>query len=144
MDTYLQTQALVEQELGLSTVRVAVDSDAATNGPPMSVPIIGFFSLGPTTINVDPRLLKSLGLPPVEYSRVGGYLLGMLGVRKASQGQGIGPALVARALEFAKAAQAEFGGAFLSVDAEAEKLVSFYEKLGFTRLSGTRKLVRRL
>jgi len=144
VDGYLHNTALLDQSLKLSTVRVAVDSAAPVAGPPLSVQVIGFFTLSPTLIRVDQRLLAALGLPGISHTHIGGFLLGMLGVEGAWQGQGIGSALVARALEYAQSERQEIPGAFLAVDAETEKLVQYYEALGFTRLSGTRKVVRRL
>lgn len=144
VDEFIRGTAFVEQNLGLSSVFVAVDSSAPNQGPPASVQIIGFFSLGPTSIKVDPRLLTALGLKPPGYSNIGGYLLGQLGVERDRAGEGIGSALVLKALDYARNGKAGLGGVFLSVDAESESLVSWYEELGFTRLSGTRKLLRRL
>lgn len=145
IDAFIRGPALTEQSLGLSSVTVAVEGTAATNGPPGSVPVVGFFSLSPALIPVEPVLLKALGLPAVPYARVGGYLLGRLGVDKALQGKRIGRALVAAAVDYARAGRAGTGGVFLALDAEDPGLVSYYENLGFTRLhTGTLKMVMRL
>lgn len=144
VDEFIRGSAFVEQNLGLSVVTVAVLSTSPTAGPPATVPVVGFFSLGPTSIKIDPRLLDALGLRHPGYSQIGGYLLGQLGVHEGFAGEGIGSALVVKALEYARAGRAGLGGVFLSVDAESDDLVKWYEDLGFANLSGTRKLVRRL
>lgn len=124
--------------MGLSSVTVAVDPEASNA-------VVGFFTLSPLSIRVDARLLKGLGIEPVPYPNVGGYLLGRMGVDRRYQRRGIGQALVAVALAQARQGRAGTGGVFIAVDAKNDSLVAWYERLGFVRLSPqTRRLVMRL
>lgn len=124
--------------MGLSSVTVALDPEASNA-------VVGFFTLSPLSIRVDPRLLKALGIDPVPYPNVGGYLLGRMGVDRRYQRRGIGQALVAVALAQARQGRAGTGGVFIAVDAKNDSLVAWYERLGFVRLSPqTRRLVMRL
>lgn len=134
IDSYFQERAIVEQSLGFSGVTVAVDRGAPTTAAPGSVEVIGFFSLSPLSIKVAEPLLARLGLEDVPYPSLGGFLLGRLGVQKDSQGKHIGSALVAAAIDYAETGRLGVGGAFIALDAEEEKLVPFYARLGFQRL----------
>lgn len=138
IDAYLYTRAIPEQSLGLSQVTLAVES--------ISGAIAGFFTLSPLGIKLDPRLLTALELPPdaIPYPAVGGYLLGRMGVHKSVAGQGLGSSLVAVAVEHARKGKAETGGVFIAVDAKSDALIGWYAALGFTRLSGTSRLLMRL
>ena len=124
--------------MGLSSVTVAIDPSAPDT-------VVGFFTLSPLSIRIDPRLLAAVGLDAVPYPSVGGYLLGRLGVDVEYQGQGIGQALVAVAISQARQGRAGTGGVFMAVDAKDDGLVAWYERLGFARLGPhTRRLVLRL
>lgn len=145
IDSYLQERASVEQTLGLSGVTVAVDRDAPSTAPPGSIAVIGFFSLTPMSIKVAEPLLTKLGLPSVPYPSVGGFLLGRLGVQEEFQGRHIGSALVAAAVDYAETERLGVGGAFIALDAEEEKLVAFYTRLGFERLDpGKLRMIMRV
>ncbi len=138
IDTYLHTSALPEQQMGLSSVTVALD-------PKAHDAVIGFLTLSPLSIRIDPRVLAALGMAAVPYPAVGGYLLGRLGVDRRYQRRGIGAALVAVAVAQARHGQATTGGAFLGVDAKDEALLAWYERLGFVRLGPhNRRVVLRL
>lgn len=138
IDAYLQTSALAEQQMGLSRITVALD-------PKAQDAVIGFLTLSPLSIRIDPGVLAALGLAAVPYPAVGGYLLGRLGVDRRYQRRGIGAALVAVAVAQARHGQATTGGAFLGVDAKDDALLAWYERLGFVRLgSHTRRVVLRL
>src|SRR3712207_7845596 len=109
--------------------------------------VIGYFTLSPLSIALDVRLLTALGLAEgkIPYPQVGGYLLGRLGVHTSYQRQGIGEALVAIAVEHARRGRAEVGGVYIAVDAKTDRLVEWYERLGFRRLAPNRhRLVMRL
>jgi ribosomal protein S18 acetylase RimI-like enzyme len=140
IDRFLHSQALSEQTLGLSSVMLAIGGDDNRS-------VIGYFTLSPLSIPLDVRLLTALGLPKdkIPYPQVGGYLLGRLGVHTAYQRQGIGEALVAIAVEHARRGRAGAGGVYLAVDAKTDRLVGWYERLGFRRLAlGRHRLVIRL
>jgi ribosomal protein S18 acetylase RimI-like enzyme len=138
IDAYLHTSALPEQQMGLSSITVALD-------PKAHDAVIGFLTLSPLSIRIDPRVLAALGLAAVPYPAVGGYLLGRLGVDRHYQRRGIGAALVAVAVAQARHGRATTGGAFLGVDAKDDALLDWYERLGFVRLgSHTRRAILRL
>ena len=139
IDDFIRTQALPEQALGLSSVTVAVD-------PMTQGKVVAYFSLSPMSIRLDGRLLSALGIPKesIPYPFVGGFLLGRLGVEKSYQGQGIGEALVAIAVERCRKQRDSTGGVFLAVDAKTDELIPYYVKLGFARIGEGRRLVMRL
>ncbi len=74
---------------------------------------MGFFTLSPLSVGIDPEVRSALGLTDARYARVGGNLLGRLGVAAAHQGQGYGELLVERAIDATRRAQHAVGGAFL-------------------------------
>lgn len=133
---YLKTQALAEHAAGLNSVTVMVDATAER--------VVGFFTLSPLSIPISPAVLGALGLEGAPYRSVGGYLLGRLGVDATLQGRGVGAALVTRALAQAQLGrEGGLGGAFLAVDAKDDRLVGWYETLGFRRLDPARRRVVR-
>lgn len=139
IDAFLATQALSEQQMGLSSTTVAVHSmqnDA----------VVGFFSMSPIHINLDTRVLIALDIPPdiIRYPRVGGYLLGRLGTSAEHQKQNIGSSLVAVAVEHARRSRAETGGVFLAVDPKTDGLVEWYGKLGFQRVGAGKRMLLKL
>lgn len=137
IDTFLHDQALLEQDAGLSRTTVAV---SARSGE-----VVGFFSLSPMVIPVDSRALTALGLTvSVPYPKIGGCLLGRLGVLESCHGQGLGRALIALATDRARRSQAEVGGVFLAVDAKSERLAKWYATLGFRQIGQSRRLVLKL
>lgn len=138
IDPFLRASALAEQTMGLSSVTVAIDPHGATA-------IVGFFTLSPLSIRIDPRVLAALGLGSVPYPSVGGYLLGRLGVDRSYQRRGIGQAFVAVAIAQARNGREDTGGVFIAVDAKDDSLVRWYERLGFSRFGQqTHRCVMRL
>jgi predicted N-acetyltransferase YhbS len=135
----MRNHAVTEQAMGLSSVTVAID--VMKDGK-----VVGYFSLSPLSIRLDPRVLATLGLPAdrIPYPSVGGFLLGRLGVEKSYQGQGIGEALVAIAVDRCRKQRESTGGVFLAVDAKTDGLISYYAKLGFGRLGESKRLMMRL
>lgn len=74
------------------------------------------------------------------YPVVPAALLGRLAVAKETAGQGLGTALVVNALQ--RVATNDLAVVALFVDAMSADVLPFYERLGFTLLSGeTRRLV---
>lgn len=143
IDAFLHALALEEQRLGWSRVTVAIDTAATA---PSEV-IVGFFSLSPLSIRIDPTILQAMGLAAAAYPVVGGYLLGRMGVAASRQGQGYGRLLLERAIDAARTASQASGGVFLAVDAKNEKLVQWYLRLdfGFKQLRpGQHRLVVKL
>ena len=124
--------------MGLRNITVAID-------PHGDDEIVGFFTLSPLSIRIDPRVLAALGLGSVPYPAVGGYLLGRLGVDRRYQRRRIGHALVAIGIARARHGRKDTGGVFIAVDAKNDPLVRWYERLGFSRLGQqTHRCVMRL
>lgn len=126
IDDYLKNRAAIEQQLNLSQVYVLIDDDQR---------IWAYGTLSPVTVQIEEALLKTIGIHSAPYRSIGGYLLGRMGVDQSTQSKGIGRALVARLAEIAAGQRAVTGGVFLAVDAKAEELVGYYEKLGFHRVA---------
>jgi ribosomal protein S18 acetylase RimI-like enzyme len=139
IDEFLHAQALTEQAMGLSSVQVACERER----PGV---VVAYYTISPLSVNIDPRLLAALDIPAeqVPYPRVGGFLLGRLGVQTALQGQGIGNALIAIALEGLRKGLSNTGGAFLAIDAKTERNIATYRKLGFRQIGNLNRLVQRL
>jgi GNAT superfamily N-acetyltransferase len=129
-DEFLRNRASDEQSRGLCQIYVSVDS---------ANQVVAYFTLSPITVPIASGLLEKLGLTQISYQRIGGYLLGQLGVHENIAGKGIGSALVMRAAEIARNESKVVGGAFLAVDPQDEELIAWYEKLGFVRLSADKR-----
>ncbi len=132
IDEYLKVSALAEQTAGLGQVWIATHPQADNSDRF----IAAYFTLSPLSIPLNPSVLQTLGLESAPYRAIGGYLLGRLGVAAHLQGQSLGPVLIAAAIKIARQARTEVGGAFLAVDPKNDKLLGWYESLGF----GFRKL----
>ena len=130
IDDYLHQRAAAEQALNLCQVYVMADD---------AFRVWAYGTLSPISVNVDGGLLQAVGLSHAPYRAIGGYLVGRLGVERALQKQGIGPSVVARLARIAAQQRDVTGGVFLAVDAKADWLVSWYEKLGFRRLDPKRR-----
>ena len=141
IDGYFRTSALLEQENGLSAVWVLIDTDATRDDDR----IVGFFTLSPVGVKVNPVVTEAIGLR-IAYPAVGGWLLGRLGVAVQHQGDEVGRDLVAAARDKALELRASGGGAFLVVDPKNDKLAAWYDSLqfGFQRLDPTNPKVRRI
>ena len=141
IDVYLRTQAWHDDAALLSTVWLVTTSDANAKVDR----ICAFFTLSPLTISVSSTLLAKISLPETKYPKVGGYLLGRLGVAASFQGQRLGDACIDLALRIAATSSQRTGGSFLAVDPKNDALVRWYEGLGFQRLEPLkRRVVRRL
>lgn len=142
IDDYLHTSALQEQEAGLSVVWLVIDTDATREEDV----VVGFFTLSPVGVRVNPAVTAAVGLQSIRYPSVGGWLLGRLGVAVRHQGGTMGRDLVAAARDKALDLQKSGGGAFLVVDPKNEKLSAWYDSLqfGFQRLDPTNAKVRRI
>ena len=139
IDDYLTKRALIEQQGGLSSVHVVIDTRGYAPNE-----IVGFFTLSPLSVPISASVLAIIGIGDAPYRAVGGYLLGRMGVNAPYQRQQLGSALVAAAIVLARTAKGEAGGAFLAVDPKNDKLLAWYQRLdfGFVRLSeSNRRLV---
>jgi GNAT superfamily N-acetyltransferase len=77
-----------------------------------------------------PRGLRQNAIDPVPV-----IILGRLGVDKTEQGKGLGSALVAEAMKRAAKASRLVGARALLVHALDERLVAYYQSLGFLRFA---------
>ena len=133
IDHFLHDLAAGEQSLRLSQIYVAPNS---------ADEVLGYFTLSPLAIRVEPTLLTRLGLGEAPYPSIGGFLLGRLGVASHRQGRGVGEALVMRAAQIAKRESLIVGGVFLAVDPKDDRLAQWYARLDFVSLgSKTRRMV---
>lgn len=115
-----------ENDRNISAVYVLLDTQANRK-------IAGFFTLSNATVipePVPPAIAKRL--PRSESWR--SVKLGRTARGDAYVDQGLGPILVARAFAIALAISESSGSFALLVDAKNDRLVSWYEKLGFRRL----------
>ena len=142
IDDYLRTRAQQEQDAGLSVVWVLVDDEV--EGP--DGVIVGFFTLSPMTVRVNPVVTEAIGLPQLSYPTIGGYLLGRLGVNVMHQGGTIGRDLVAAGRDKALDLRSTGGGVFLAVDPKNDTLSAWYNALrfGFQRLEPANAQMRRI
>ncbi|WP_373060726.1 hypothetical protein [Gemmatimonas sp.] len=76
IDDYLRTSALLEQEAGFSVIWVVIDTEATRE---VDV-IVGFFTLSPVGVRVNPTVTAAVGPPHISSPSVGRWLLGRLGV----------------------------------------------------------------
>jgi len=135
IDSFIAVRARREQEQQLSQVYVMT----ATSNQ-----VLAYFTLSPLSIRITPPLLERLGIGAIPYPLVGGYLLGRLGVDQSIAGNGIGSALTIHAARIARNQARHVGGVLLAVDPKTDRLVTWYEKLGFIRLApppGARRVI---
>jgi ribosomal protein S18 acetylase RimI-like enzyme len=128
LQTYLidDARAKRENDRNVSAVYVIVDTQANRK-------IAGFFTISNATVipeSVPPAIAKRLP----RYNSWGCVKLGRMARDDAYADQGLGPILVARAFAIALAISDSSGSFALLVDAKNDRLVSWYEELGFRRL----------
>lgn len=70
-----------------------------------------------------------------------GLLLAQMGVHEGHQGNGAGKRLLEEVFRVATRVHEEASYSFVVTDAATERLVSFYEKRGFTRIGNERRLI---
>ncbi len=134
---YFREEALGHHALGICAATVTTDREVPAR-------VAGFFTLSPVSVRVDASVLKTLGLAEAPYKQIGGYLLGRLGVDQRYKGEKLGPALVSVALSYAADDRRKVGGLFLAVDPKDPWLAHWYEGFGFTQVSSTGRMIRRL
>lgn len=140
IDSFLHTQALPEQEMGLSTVQVVCEAER----PGL---VIAFYTISPLSIRIDPRLLAALQIPAdkqIPYPQAGGFLLGRLGVQNEFQGQGIGGSLIGIAMGRLRKGLPTTGGVFLAIDPKTERNRNSYAKLGFRQILSQNRMILKL
>jgi GNAT superfamily N-acetyltransferase len=103
--------------------------------------VIGYYSLMAHVMNRD-VLPKSIGHgSPLDIPAI---LLARLALDKSAQGQGLGGALLADALERSVLATRNLGARFVVVDALHERAATFYVHYGFKRIAATSRLVQKM
>ncbi|MDE2422424.1 MAG: GNAT family N-acetyltransferase [Gammaproteobacteria bacterium] len=90
--------------------------------------ILGYYTLTPTVIELNPDLAKKLKLPKHSLPAM---LLARLAIDKSCQGKGFGELLLAEAVIKSAAATKSVGGVGLVVDALHQNASNFYQKYGF-------------
>ena len=135
LDRYFRTQASQDVRRRIATCFVAVSQGTEE--------IAGYYTLSaasvalsPQSVALSPQVVKKLPRYPV----VPGALLGRLAVARSHQGIALGSVLVADALK--RTARAEMGVFAMIVNAKDESAQRFYERYGFTLLTGeARRLI---
>jgi GNAT superfamily N-acetyltransferase len=131
LDRYFRIQASQDVRRRIATCFVAVSQGTEE--------IAGYYTLSAASVALNalsPQVVKKLPRYPV----VPAALLGRLAVARSRQGIGLGGVLVADALT--RTARAEMGVFAMIVDAKDESAQRFYERYGFTLLTGeTRRLI---
>jgi GNAT superfamily N-acetyltransferase len=133
LDEWLINSALGSDARGITRTFVWTEIDT-TN-------VIGYYSLMAHVLQRD-ALSKSLGHGSP--SEIPSVLLARLALDSGSQGEGLGAALLADALERAALAARIVGARFAVVDALHEKACAFYQHHGFKRIPGTLRLVQKM
>lgn len=123
LDRYFQTQARQDMRRRVATCFVARHIAQGT--------VAGFYTLAATSLLLT-DLPEDTARKLPRYPAVPAILLGRLAVSSAHQGQKLGAALLADALE--RAARTEIGAFALLVDAKDDSAVRFYQHHGFTQL----------
>jgi ribosomal protein S18 acetylase RimI-like enzyme len=124
LDTYLQTRASQDVKRHLAACHVLVEADTDR--------VAGFFTLSAAAIPI-------VELPQAQRQKLGRYpavpaaRIGRLATSTAFQGQGLGTAMLVKAM--ACAAASPVACFALLVDARDETAVKFYERHGFIRFA---------
>jgi GNAT superfamily N-acetyltransferase len=133
LDSYFRNQAAQDVRRKANAVFVLVE-------PTSPRAVLGYFTLCATSLtpgSIPDEARKHLP----RYPLVSCTLLGRLAVAKSHQGQGLGGALLVRALRKAYENTAVVGACMVIVDAIDEQAVGFYAAHGFMRLPESMRLV---
>lgn len=131
LDRWLRDQALAATKRG--TARTWVWTDDGN--------VVAYYALAAHKV-VRAEVPANVGRGgPAEIPAV---LLARLALAQHLRGQGLGPVLVADALERVVSASQIVGARLVVVDAIAEPVAQFYETLGFQRIPGSLLLVQKI
>jgi GNAT superfamily N-acetyltransferase len=133
LDRYLKTQAAQDMRRKANAVFVMVRA-------PTPAKVVGFFTLCASTLSQGAIPTAARRHIP-RYPLVSATLLGRLAIAKEYQGQGIGAALLARALRKAYENASVVGSSLVVVDALGERAAQYYEAHGFVRLPDSMRLI---
>jgi predicted GNAT family N-acyltransferase len=130
LDSYFLERAVRDIRENLSAVFVLLAEDNPRT-------VLGYYTLSSQDIeaeNLPEKLRKHTG----RYKRIGVTLLGRLAVSQEQQGKKLGELLLLDALRRSLESTRQVSSFAVVVDAKEERVVKFYEKYGFIRLSGNR------
>jgi GNAT superfamily N-acetyltransferase len=133
LDAYLKVQAGQDVRRKANAVFILVNTEAPAR-------ILGYFTLCSTALapgDIPEAARKHVS----RYPLVSATLVGRLAIERASQGQGLGAILLARALRLASEASETIGSSMVVVDAIDVRAADFYAAHGFVRLPESRRLV---
>jgi len=133
LDRYFHERASRDMREKLSAVFILVDQAE----PDV---ILGYYTLSAQQIDAG-ELPDDLRKRTGRYRQLGATLLGRLAVAKGHQGKGLAAFLLVDALRRSWEVTSSVMSFAVVVDAKNEDLVKFYEKFGFTRLSGRRLML---
>jgi GNAT superfamily N-acetyltransferase len=132
LDSWLREQAVPAEKRGTARTWVWVDEDSRA---------VGYYALAAHKVareTVPSRIGRG---GPAEIPAV---LLAKLALDRRVQGRGLGPVLVADALDRIVTVTQIVAARLVVVDALNEDVASFSERLGFRRVPGSLKLVQRV
>jgi GNAT superfamily N-acetyltransferase len=133
LDRYLKTQALQDMRRKANAVFVIVSAAAPAR-------IAGYFTLCAFAV-AQGAVPEGARKHVPRYPLVSATLIGRLAVDKTYQRQGLGGALLARALHKAHENAAIVGSSMIVVDAIDTSAARFYEAHGFIPLADTMRLI---
>ena len=133
LDSYLKTQASQDVRRKANAVFVMVSTDAPAR-------IVGYFTLCAYALaqGAVPEAARK-HIP--RYPLVSATLLGRLAIDQSFRSQGLGSALLARALRQACDNAAIIGSSMVVVDAIDEGVAKFYAAHGFIALADSMRLI---
>lgn len=134
LDNWLQTQALSDRNLGMSSTHVWADDEDI---------VVAYFTLLQTTIRETEESFLSR-IRPKGWPRqreLPGILIGKLALDESLHGQDRGLDLIADAYFNACEAVTLIGGAVLVVDPMNIKVAELYREFGFNSVEGSDRMV---
>lgn len=132
LDAWLRDQAAA------ATARRTARTWAWTNGEHA---VVGYYALAAHKVAREAVPGKVGRGGPVEIPAV---LLARLGLSESTRGQGLGPVLVADAMQRVVDATRTVAARVVAVDALHERVAQFYETLGFRRIPESLLLVQKI
>lgn len=132
LESWLREQAIAAIKRGTARTWVWTDEREA---------IVAYYALAAHKVARDSVPAKVGRGGPTEIPAV---LLARLALAQELRGQGLGPLLVADALERVVGAAQIAGARLVVVDAIAERVAQLYETLGFRRVPGSLLLVQKI
>lgn len=129
INRFLHTQAAKQMGNNLSITRVLPTVSPLPNG---KFPICAFYTITPSSVkraDFPDEISKKLPMYPIPV-----FLLAQLGVHIDCQGQGLGDVTVTTALNHLWETNKQMRAYAVIVDCINERVVRFYERLGFNYL----------